>query len=180
MRAPAKEWDDGMGLTNGGQLTGLFLSCGLGFLLGLYYDGFRVARLVMRSSKRVIFFQDLFFFVSAAILTFFFALTVTGGELRFYLFLGLGIGFTAYYFTIGRVVMGFAETAVRAVLAVWHWFWRLVFAPFRLLGRLLRRPLGFLQKLCGAALEKVCLFLKKGLKRAVHLVYNQKKRPEEE
>ena len=96
MRAPAKEWDDGMGLTNGGQLTGLFLSCGLGFLLGLYYDGFRVARLVMRSSKRVIFFQDLFFFVSAAILTFFFALTVTGGELRFYLFLGLGIGFTAY------------------------------------------------------------------------------------
>ena len=44
MRAPAKEWDDGMGLTNGGQLTGLFLSCGLGFLLGLYYDGFRVAR----------------------------------------------------------------------------------------------------------------------------------------
>ena len=62
MRAPAKEWDDGMGLTNGGQLTGLFLSCGLGFLLGLYYDGFRVARLVMRSSKRVIFFQDLFFF----------------------------------------------------------------------------------------------------------------------
>ena len=128
----------------------------------------------------MIFFQDLFFFVSAAILTFFFALTVTGGELRFYLFLGLGIGFTAYYFTIGRVVMAFAETAVRAVLAVWHWFWRLVFAPFRLLGRLLRRPLGFLQKLCGAALEKVCLFLKKGLKRAVHLVYNQKKRPEEE
>lgn len=113
MRAPAKEWDDGMGLTNGGQLTGLFLSCGLGFLLGLYYDGFRVARLVMRSSKRVIFFQDLFFFVSAAILTFFFALTVTGGELRFYLFLGPGIGFTAYYFTIGRVVMAFAETAVR-------------------------------------------------------------------
>lgn len=135
--------------------------------------------MVMRSSKRVIFFQDLFFFVSAAILTFFFALTVTGGELRFYLFLGLGIGFTAYI-TIGRVVMAFAETAVAGGSGRLALVWRLVFAPFRLLGRLLRRPLGFLQKLCGAALEKVCLFLKKGLKRAVHLVYNQKKRPEEE
>lgn len=61
MRAPAKEWDDGMGLTNGGQLTGLFLSCGLGFLLGLYYDGVPGGALGDALLQTGDFFQDLFF-----------------------------------------------------------------------------------------------------------------------
>lgn len=118
-----------MGISNGGQLHELFLSCGLGFLLGLYYDVFRVARLIQHSPKRVIFFQDLFFFVSSAVATFFFALSAMGGELRLYLFLGIVLGFTSYYFTIGRVVMRCAAAVAAAVLAVWRWFWRLVFAP---------------------------------------------------
>ena len=168
-----------MGITNGGQLGGLFLSCGFGFLLGLYYDVFRVARLIMHSSKRVIFFEDLVFFVSAAVFTFFFALTVTGGEMRLYLFLGLVIGFAAYYFTIGRVVMACAEAVARAILTAWHWFWHLVFAPFRLLGRLLRRPAVFLQKKLENALKKIGLFLKKGLKHGREVLYNQKKKAQE-
>lgn len=166
-----------MGITNGGQLDGLFLSCGFGFLLGLYYDVFRVARLIMHSSKRVIFFEDLFFFLSSAVITFFFSLTVTGGEMRLYLFFGILVGFAAYYFTIGRVVMAFAGAVAKAILFAWHWFWRLVFAPFRLLGRLLSRPLRFLKEKLDAVLKKIGLFLKKGLKRGREVLYNQKKRP---
>lgn len=169
-----------MGISNGGQLNELFLSCGLGFLLGVYYDVFRVARLILRSSKRVIFFQDLVFFVSSAVLTFFFALSATGGELRFYLFLGLVVGFSSYYFTIGRLVMRCAAAVAAAVLAAWHWFWHLVFAPFRLLARLLRRPLGFLGKKLDFACKKLCEFLKKGLNKMGCLLYNQKKRVEPE
>lgn len=165
-----------MGITNSGQLSGLFLSCGLGFLLGAYYDVFRVARLIMRSSKRVVFFQDMFFFLSSAVVTFFFALTVTGGALRFYLFLGSFIGFAAYYVTVGRVVMACAGAVVRAVLTAWHWFWYIVFAPFRLLRRLLARPFGAFGRLCGVAGKKVRLFLKKGLKQHGHLLYNRKKK----
>lgn len=165
-----------MGITNGGQLNELFLSCGLGFLLGVYYDVFRVARLVMRSSKRVIFFQDLFFFVSAAVLTFFFALSVMGGELRFYLFFGSGLGFAAYYLTIGRLVMLCAGAVAKAVLCAWRWFWQMVFAPFRLLARLLRKPLKRLAQIGEKSGKKLSLFLKKGLKDAGYLLYNRKKR----
>lgn len=169
-----------MGITNSGQLSGLFLSCGLGFLLGAYYDVFRVARLIMRPSKRAVFFQDLFFFLSSAVATFFFALTVTGGALRFYLFLGILIGFAAYYVTVGRLVVACAGAVVRAVLAAWHWFWHLAFAPFRLLRRLLTRPFGAFGCLCGAAGKKVRLFLKKGLKQPGHLLYNRKKKADTE
>ena len=111
-----------MEMTNGQQLNELFLSCGMGFLLGAYYDLFRVIRLVMRPGKRAIFFQDVFFFLSSAVVTFLFSLSVMDGELRFYLFLGLIAGFFAYYFTIGRVVVRSAKAVVAAFLKVWRLF----------------------------------------------------------
>ena len=164
-----------MEVTGAQQLSQLFLSCGMGFLLGAYYDVFRVIRLVMRTGKRWIFVQDLLFFLSAAVLTFLFSLAVMEGQLRFYLFFGEGLGFSAYYFTVGRVVMRFAGAAAAAVAAVWNGFWRLVFYPFRLLGRLLRRPAGAMARLFQKIREKAAQLLKKGLKRAASLLYNHKK-----
>lgn len=165
-----------MEMTNGQQLNELFLSCGMGFLLGAYYDLFRVIRLVMRPGKRAIFFQDVFFFLSSAVVTFLFSLSVMDGELRFYLFLGLIAGFFAYYFTIGRVVVRSAKAVVAAFLKVWRLFWRAVFWPFRLVARLLRRPARFLQKILAFIPQKINDFLKKGLKRTTSLLYNHRKK----
>lgn len=53
---------------------------GLGFLLGAFYDVFRVIRLLMRPSAKVVFFQDLLFFALSSVVTFLFALAVTGGS----------------------------------------------------------------------------------------------------
>lgn len=90
-----------------------------------------------------------------------FALAVTDGQLRFYVFLGEGAGFAAYYFTIGRMVMRFAGAAIRTVLRIWKLFWNTVRFPLSLLWKLLR-PLfsqawHFLQKI----LEKPAVFFKK-------------------
>ena len=160
--------------TNGSQMQLLFLSCGLGFLFGAYYDIFRVWRLVMRCSARTVFIQDLLFFASASLGTFLFALAVTGGEMRVYLFLGLAVGFSAYYFTIGRVVIRCAGAVCAAVLKAWRWFWNMVFYPFRLFFRLLRRPASWLSRFAGNMAKKFREFLKKRLKHTRTLLYNQK------
>ena len=165
-----------MEITNGQQLNELFLACGMGFLLGAYYDLFRVIRLVMRSGKRAIFFQDLMFFISSAIVTFLFSLSVMDGELRFYLFAGLTGGFFAYYLTIGRVVIHSAKAVVTVFLKLWRLFWQVVFWPFRLLARLLRRPAAFIQKILAFIPQKISLFFKKGLKPIGSLLYNRKKK----
>lgn len=165
-----------MELTNGSQLYHLFLSCGLGFLLGLYYDVFRVFRLVMRSGARTIFFQDLFFFSSSAVVTFLFALTVTGGELRFYLFLGSLVGFAAYYFTIGRVVVRFAGGVAACVIRFWKWFWYTLLIPFRLIGRLVSIPIGAMAAFAQKISRKIRSFFKKALKHTASLLYNHKNR----
>ena len=161
------------------RLYDVFLAGGFGFLLGMYYDVFRVIRLMMHSSRWAIFFQDLFFFASSAVVTFFFLLTVTGGGMRVYLLIGLLLGFFAYYFTIGRLVIRCARQVLRAILAFWRTFWRLVWAPFRLLLRLLKkllhRPAAFLAKQARSAGKKICLFFKKALQPARNVLYNQKK-----
>ena len=164
-----------MEFTNGGQLYELFLSCGFGFLIGVYYDVFRVIRLMIPCRPVAVFFQDLFFFVTSAAATFLFDLTLTGGQLRFYLFLGLAAGFVAYYFTLGRLVMAFSGAVIHAVALLFRWIWQAICWPFRLLGRILRRPLTFLWKKAVELGKKVAVFFKKGLQRGRALLYNQKR-----
>lgn len=173
-----------MQFTNNEQLYELFLCGGLGFLLGVYYDVFRVARLILRPSKGIIFVQDVFFFFSSGVVTFLFSLTVTGGALRLYVFTGLLIGFAAYYFTIGRVVMRCAKTVAAIILRLWHWLWAGIFFPFRLIFRLLRRPFAFLERIgrktgqkTGTFFRKCRDFLKKHLKLPRRLLYNQHGKP---
>ena len=105
------------GFTGGSQLYELFLSCGCGFLLGAYYDVFRLLRVMLPCRRWTVFVQDVVFFVTAAVITFLFDLTLTGGLLRFYLFVGLAAGFLAYRFTLGRLVMTCAATVLRAIAA---------------------------------------------------------------
>jgi spore cortex biosynthesis protein YabQ len=130
----------------------------------------------MHSRARVIFFQDMLFFTSSAAVTFLFALAINGGELRMYIFLGSAIGFTAYYLTIGRVVMRFAGAVAAVILRIWHTFWTIVLFPFRFLFGFIRRPIeGFIKTV--EKLPEISLnILKKGLKHTLNLLYNQKKR----
>ena len=135
-----------MGITNGGQLQELFMAGGLGFLLGAFYDVFRVIRLLMRPSAKVVFFQDLLFFALSSVVTFLFALAVTGGELRFYLFLGLVTGFMAYSFT---------KLLRRPISALARFFCKIG-----------RPAADFFKKIAGN--------LKKVLQRPLSVLYNQK------
>ncbi len=132
------------------QLRELFLSCGMGFLLGAYYDIFRILRCILRPSTIRVFWQDMLFFLTAAPLVFLFALAVTDGFVRLYVFAGLVAGFFAYRYTVGRAV-------VRFVTAVITWLSRLG----RRLRELIRVPIGVLREDCRKLLKKMRKNLKK-------------------
>ncbi len=111
-----------MGFSNSEQLRELFLSGGMGFLLGAYYDVFRILRQLLRPRAWQVCFQDLLFCITAAGAVFLFALAVTDGVLRVYLHIGLLAGFFAYRYTVGFAVvritatlLGFFSRLVRAV-----------------------------------------------------------------
>lgn len=133
-----------MGVANAEQVRQLFLYGGMGFLLGAYYDVFRILRVLLKPRPFGVFIQDIVYFLTAAGMTFVFVLAVTDGVLRVYLFAGLLTGFFAYRYTVGRAV-------VRGITAVF--------------GALSRQGARISEKLhaVGAKLRKKLKKFKKGL-----------------
>ena len=107
-----------IGFANTAQLNELLLSGGMGFLLGAYYDVFRILRKWIRPGAVRVFFEDVLYFVSAALLTFLFLLAVNGGVFRVYVCVGLAAGCAAYRYTVGRVVVTVATALLEAFSAL--------------------------------------------------------------
>lgn len=93
-----------MGFSNSGQIEELLLFGGAGFLIGIYGEVFYL--LFSPSDKRSwrMALCDILFFVTAAFISFVFALAISDGVIRWYAYLGLGIGFASYRMTAGRLV----------------------------------------------------------------------------
>jgi spore cortex biosynthesis protein YabQ len=116
------------------QFQGFVISIGVGLLLGVYYDIFRIFRTVFRSESRAVFFQDLFYMLSAAFVTFLLALGVNYGDVRFYILAGEIIGWCLYYLTVGMITIRLFKfisyilyrflinPIKKIILQMYHWF----------------------------------------------------------
>lgn len=164
-----------MEITINDQVRELLLSCGMGFILGLYYECFRVPRLIMQVSKTALFIQDIVYFLSSAVLTFLFSLAIMDGRLRFYLFLGEAIGFAAYYLTVGRLVVRFSVVVFNAIRFLWIKLSKIIITPFKLLIGVIYSVFFLLFDILKKIVHKFILFFKKCLKRIRLVLYNQKK-----
>jgi Spore cortex protein YabQ (Spore_YabQ). len=156
-------------LTLDSQLQGFLVSVLTGVLLGALYDIFRIYRTVFRPEKRAVFFQDLFYMICAAFVTFLLALGVNYGEIRFYILAGEAIGWCLYYLTIGMVtvqVFRFVSRILRRYLIypvkrVFHRIFHWIFHKLKILCKNVKT----------AAENK-----KKRLKQHRQIVYNQSDR----
>ena len=152
-----------MGFTNERQLYELFLSCGLGFLLGLYYDCFRLLRRFSRVPKFGVFLLDILFFATAAVSVFLFSLAMTEGEVRGYSLAGCMIGFFAYRCTVGRLLLRSLNVVMRTLRRIFS----VVVKPFAWLFGKVRK---FYKKIA----KKSEKFFKKVLQPVRGLLYNHR------
>ena len=97
-------------------------------LFGVLYDFFRVFRLIRKSGKLAIFFQDIVFFVLSAGGTFVLMLARSMGEMRFYIIAGEILGFLIYFLTVGELVVRFTRRVVELVSRIAAWV-RKTFLP---------------------------------------------------
>ncbi len=92
------------GVTVGRQVFQFIVTCGLGFLLGLYYECFKAIRMWSPPGVVACVFQDIFFCLSSAVITFFAFLGLADGNMYPYLFVGEAVGFFVFYGSLGNVV----------------------------------------------------------------------------
>ena len=75
----------------------------IGIIIGLLFDIFRVIRKVFRASDKTTFFEDLIFIILSGFLVVYGIIKINGGEVRFYLFLGIMFGILIYILTISNL-----------------------------------------------------------------------------
>lgn len=153
--------------------TVLFLySCLVGAAFGVFYDIFRILRVALPCNKYFIFVQDLLFWASCAVATFFFLLITNSGEIRGFMIFGELLGVIIYYFTIGSFVYKIAKTMIRFIRKLLFGILRVLLRPFAWLFRKMKKFILFL----GSKIKNICkklLFKSKiHLKDTGNIVYN--------
>lgn len=149
-------------INNSLQLLSFARSLGLGVILGLSYDILRSLRKVVNYSAVAIFFQDIIFSVLAAFITFTFLLSVTNGEMRGFVLLGMTVGFFIARFTIS---------------VLWFRLLKFVFSRLKLVLSLISKwfysGFNYLEKNINKLLQKSSKTIKKLLKKKGSLLYTK-------
>ena len=94
----------------------------LGIALGGVYDFLRIFRIFIHFGKKLFIASDFIYWIFSAFVIFSFLLNENFGIPRFYIFLGIGVGFSLWYFTMGKIDIKIARKAKR--------IFKRIFAPF--------------------------------------------------
>ncbi len=86
------------------QLIMLLQSSGVGFLLGILYDFVTTIGRVKRFSRPIVFTMDALLGLLAAVVTFYFALVITGGYMHPFLFVGVSLGALTEHGSVSHVL----------------------------------------------------------------------------
>jgi len=91
--------------------------------------------------------------------------------------LGEFLGFTSYYFTLGKLISRFTKSVINAIIYIWKRMWEIILYPFRVLykfiKRIIKKPIDKLQEIFKNITIKILSFFKKSLKGRRKVLYNQ-------
>lgn len=106
------------GISVAGQTWELVWFAAVGAILGVWYELFRIGRLLAPPSARRVFAEDVAAAVGAAFITQAAALPISSGRVRLLHLLSLLCGATVYYVTVGRLIHGCLRRVVRVIATV--------------------------------------------------------------
>lgn len=124
------------------QFLTILYSLILGLIFGAGYDIMRIIHLMLEHTwlrQPLVFLTDLVYMLALSGCYSVFIYAFNNGRHRLFLAIPMALGFTAYYQTIGRVVIFFSEAIIRFLRMVFHYTVALpVSFLFSLLWRMVR------------------------------------------
>lgn len=103
----------------------------IGIIIGLIFDFFKVLRKSFKTNDIVTFTQDLIFLVISGILIIFGIIKLNGGEVRFYLFLGIFFGILIYSLTISNLYVIILYEFVKICKKIFIFFNKILFSVLK-------------------------------------------------
>lgn len=144
----------------------------MGAVLGAIYDMFRIFRIAIPLPAGAIVVEDVLYFGFCGFLSFFFAMTVNYGQVRFFILLGEVLGFVLYYFTLGALIMKCAEKIIAFIRWVCRTVWKYLLRPIVRLCCWIGKKIGKIFGKVGQTAKKAAQKQRKHLKTGQVLLYN--------
>lgn len=110
----------------------------IGIIIGLIFDFFKVLRKSFKTSDIVTFVQDVIFLLISGTLIIFSIIKLNGGEVRFYLFLGIFFGILIYSLTISNLYVIILYEIVKICKKVFAFFSKIFFIIFNTFRNILK------------------------------------------
>lgn len=154
------------------QTKGFLLSLGFGFIMGFFYDVFRIIRICISRTKAAFIVFDILYCTFLCFCTFLFFLIVNEGELRAYLLLGEAIGFAVYYFSLGAAIFSVSEKIISFIKKTILLIFKAISYPFQKLFAILSNFFGKILKKSRKNAKNIKNKSKFLLKVNKHLLYN--------
>ena len=154
------------------QTRGFLLSLGFGFIMGFFYDVFRIVRICISRGRAAFIVFDILYCIFLCFCTFLFSLTVNEGEMRVYLLLGEAIGFAVYYFSLGAVIFSISEKIISFIKKTVRAIFKIISYPFRKIFEILSSFFSKILKKSRKSTKNIKNKSKFLLKVNKHLLYN--------
>jgi len=115
-----------MTLTTTNQAYIFLATVYVGLLLGIIYDIYRAFRMITKPGRVLLAIFDLLFWILAALFSFIMLFKVNGGEIRFYAFIGLALGWGIYTLVVGSILVKFLVKVYEIVSNIILWPIRMI------------------------------------------------------
>lgn len=150
--------------------------------MGVFYDVLRIFRHALPHKVFWIQLEDGIFWLLAVFSVFGMMLRASGGEIRFFVILGLFGGMGLYMLVLSPWVISASNRIIALLRYLINLFFRIILTPFRLIWLPLRRPVLKFRMFCGNKRKKllhslkVCVRIKLyRLRIGCHMIWRRKK-----
>lgn len=128
--------------------TSLFLIFTIdGVLIGIIFDIFRILRKTIKTSDFVTYIEDFLFWIITSIILFYSIFTYNNGELRFFMFLAVILGFVLYLCTISSYLIKINVKIINVIKRIFFKLFEIIYKPliktFKILKKIIFKPILF-------------------------------------
>ena len=112
-----------------------------GVFIGLVFDFFRILRQGFKTTNFLTYIEDILFWVISGVSIIYSMVNFSNGALRFFMVIGLVIGFVTYILTISKYIRKFSISILIFLKKAMKYILHIFLYPFKIVYKLLYTPL---------------------------------------
>lgn len=130
------------------QLNSFFIFTLVGIIISVLFDIFRVLRKTFKTPDTITYIEDILFWIIAGTIILSSIFLFNNGELRLYLFIGMGIGVLIYMLLLSKYFINISVFIISTIKKVINRILHIILKPIKIIYSILKKiifkPISFI------------------------------------